>query len=618
MERSTSDKGSVPRKRGAPKGNKNAVGGRGNPNAKPPDATKHGGYSAVYWDTLDEDEKNLIEDMPKDEEELLIEQIQLFSVRERRIMKAINKYRNSESPVALAFSQRSERKRAFENDEDKEEYARRIAEKVADGERLPGNEYSVFTQTDNKDQIIARLESELSNVQSKKTKAIEALSKMHIEHQKLDGGNKGTDAKISFVSLVDKAANKKQFLITKSEDGAANFATFGRILKADADSHFVTGIVYEPMVEDTQGNYMTEEEITKAAYWFAKNGNQVDLQHCFKKCDGAEVVESYVAKCDMEIEGETIKKGTWLMTMEITDADVWDSIQKGDITGFSMGGVGVYSEEDVELPVEKQEEPKGLFRKLAKAMGFDVVEKGAVKNNFKRRVKEDNFYSAWYALRSCLEGNFYNPDTGSWEWGYNSDEETIKDALTDFNDIVTQLLTSDGSIVKSLEKAAKEAPAPVEKAGKSISTKNLSALKGIYDTLGSFLSEFTDNSEGEGGDTVAKNNVKKEDDEMKREEVQQMVGDAVAKAMEPITKQLEAITKGEGGEGEGTPAEPESDVNADEVAKMVGEAVSKAMEPVTKAIEPLLKSRALPGNLNSAAGTVEKQEAEPHYMTGMF
>ena len=179
-----------------------------------------------------------------------------------------------------------------------------------------------------------------------------------------------TDAKISFVSLVDKAANKKQFLITKSEDGAANFATFGRILKADADSHFVTGIVYEPMVEDTQGNYMTEEEITKAAYWFAKNGNQVDLQHCFKKCDGAEVVESYVAKCDMEIEGETIKKGTWLMTMEITDSDVWDSIQKGDITGFSMGGVGVYSEEDVELPVEKQEEPKGLFRKLAKAMGF--------------------------------------------------------------------------------------------------------------------------------------------------------------------------------------------------------------------------------------------------------
>ena len=94
-----------------------------------------------------------------------------------------------------------------------------------------------------------------------------------------------TDAKISFVSLVDKAANKKQFLITKSEDGAANFATFGRILKADADSHFVTGIVYEPMVEDTQGNYMTEEEITKACLLYTSlakvSERQVLRRHCF-------------------------------------------------------------------------------------------------------------------------------------------------------------------------------------------------------------------------------------------------------------------------------------------------------------------------------------------------
>lgn len=427
-----------------------------------------------------------------------------------------------------------------------------------------------------------------------------------------------TDAKISFVSLVDKAANKKQFLITKSEDGAANFATFGRILKADADSHFVTGIVYEPMVEDTQGNYMTEEEITKAAYWFAKNGNQVDLQHCFQKCDGAAVVESYVAKCDMEIEGESIKKGTWLMTMEISDTDVWDSIQKGEITGFSMGGIGVYSEEDVELPVEKQDEPKGVFRRLAKAMGFDVVEKGAVKTNFKRRVKEDNFYSAWYALRNTLEGTFYNPDTGSWEWGYNSDENVIRDALEDFNDIVTQLLTSDMSIVKSLEKAAKEAPEPVMKAGKSISTKNLSALKGIYDTLGSFLSEFDEE------ETEATNNVQKEDTEMSKEDVQKLVGEEVKKAMEPVVKQLQELSPVAKGAGEGEGTAPSDNPNpatddgmtAETVAKMVGEEVSKAIEPVMKALNPVMQSRALPGNLNDTMGTVEKQE--DHYLHGII
>ena len=79
-----------------------------------------------------------------------------------------------------------------------------------------------------------------------------------------------SDAQIQFVSLVDKAANKKSFLITKAEDGKASFSAYGKIVKTDTDSHYVTGIVYEPMTEDSQGDYMTEEEIRKAAHWFAK------------------------------------------------------------------------------------------------------------------------------------------------------------------------------------------------------------------------------------------------------------------------------------------------------------------------------------------------------------
>ena len=36
-----------------------------------------------------------------------------------------------------------------------------------------------------------------------------------------------TDARIQFVSLVDKAANKKTFLLTKAENGNAGFQTNG-------------------------------------------------------------------------------------------------------------------------------------------------------------------------------------------------------------------------------------------------------------------------------------------------------------------------------------------------------------------------------------------------------
>lgn len=419
-----------------------------------------------------------------------------------------------------------------------------------------------------------------------------------------------SNARINFVSLVNKAANKHQFLIVKADDGNATFQTFGRIVKADTESHYVTGIVYEPMVEDSQGNYMTEEEIAKAAHWFMKNEGSVDIQHCFKKADGCEVVESYVAKSDMEIDGQPIKKGTWLMTMEISNADVWDSISKGDITGYSMGGVGAYSLEDVELPVEKQEEPKGIFKKLAKAMGFEVVEKGAVKNQYNRRIKSDNFYTAWSALSNVLDGEKFNLETGQYEYGYTDDEDVIRAALSDFNDIVTNLLTGNVSIVKSLEKAAKEAPAPIIKAGKSLSSKNLSALKGIHESLGSFLSDFEEEPE---------NNINKEDDTMTHEEVQNIVGEEVKKAMEPIAKQLEAITKSAESTTPETATPEMGDVSADTIAKMVGEEVQKAMEPVTKMLEPLMKSRSLPGNLNDAPGSaVTKSEAEPHYMTGMF
>ena len=136
-----------------------------------------------------------------------------------------------------------------------------------------------------------------------------------------------TDAKIQFVSLVDKAANKRQFLVTKAENGQARFASEGRIVKVDADTHYITGIVYEPMTEDAHGNYMTEEEITKAAYWFAKNGDSVDLQHSFENVSGLKVVENYVAPSDLTIGDTPVMKGAWIITVECTDEAVWDAVQ---------------------------------------------------------------------------------------------------------------------------------------------------------------------------------------------------------------------------------------------------------------------------------------------------
>lgn len=88
---------------------------------------------------------------------------------------------------------RSESKRSFRDQEEEAEYDRRQKEKVDNKEILPGKSYNIATHTANKDMIIARLEQELSTVQSKKTKAIEALAKIQIEHEKMSGGTSGHD-----------------------------------------------------------------------------------------------------------------------------------------------------------------------------------------------------------------------------------------------------------------------------------------------------------------------------------------------------------------------------------------------------------------------------------------
>lgn len=191
------------KKRGGQPKNQNAKGGSGNPNPNPPpDRTKHGGYVPVFMDALDSDEQELLGSIPEDTELQLMEQIQLFSIRERRILKAINKYREQKGEVAVMDVNRSESKRSFKDQEEEAEYDKRQKEKVDNKEILPGKSYNIATHTANKDMIIARLEQELSTVQSKKTKAIEALSKYRIEKARLESESAGNDAVDDWIAAV--------------------------------------------------------------------------------------------------------------------------------------------------------------------------------------------------------------------------------------------------------------------------------------------------------------------------------------------------------------------------------------------------------------------------------
>lgn len=442
--------------------------------------------------------------------------------------------------------------------------------------------------------------------------------------QKIGKAKEIYDAKIQFVSLVDAAANKRKFLMTKSKDGSATFVNYGRILKTDAESHYVTGIVYEPMTEDTDGEFMTAEEIRKAAYYYVKNFEKVDIQHSFVPDKNCAVVESWIAKADFSIGNEQVKEGSWLMTVEITDNDLWDKVEKGEFTGFSMGGICMCSEEEVELTdVTKKEddrraETKGIIAKLAGFFGFDVVEKGTMAEIYTQRVQGNNFWTALDSFESSLRHYDYNLD----RYVYETDEGVIKEALEDFSSIITGLLTGSQPIAKAIEGP--------EKVGKSIISNDvMPALQDMYDNLGSIIkasnnTECAEKCEGEQENN--KNISNKEDKEVKRVEAEDLISKAVAEALGQNTDQAEEVAE---------KAEKEvEDVTPELLKKMVAEAVAKAQQPeekvsiedvqdmvqkaVEKAMEGVYKANRLPNNLNSE--TVEKsgEQTEEHYLHGLL
>ena len=182
---------SSPRKRGAPLGNKNAKGNKGggaplgNKNA-----LTHGAYSK-YWDSLDEDELALLEEEYMDAEEELRKQIQLYTIRERRLMNRIKQYKELEiqnkgfSVSAITKSKDT----VMRLDEDGKPITETVYTQNGMEEQRPlfdTVEERTVTHTATIITSIMALEAELTKVQRAKTKAIDSLIRLQNDRRKYE------------------------------------------------------------------------------------------------------------------------------------------------------------------------------------------------------------------------------------------------------------------------------------------------------------------------------------------------------------------------------------------------------------------------------------------------
>jgi hypothetical protein len=104
-------------------------------------------------------------------------------------------------------------------------------------------------------------------------------------------------------------------------------------------------VVMEPDTVDLQDDTAAESEIEKTAHDYLLNARVVGDSHKKNK-DGtivkadAGVVESFIAPVDFQMGSELIRKGSWVVAIKVNDPGMWSAIDKGEITGVSIGGFG--------------------------------------------------------------------------------------------------------------------------------------------------------------------------------------------------------------------------------------------------------------------------------------
>lgn len=112
------------------------------------------------------------------------------------------------------------------------------------------------------------------------------------------------------------------------------------------EQRFVLGVAYQAGYDpgirkgaDGYTDYVDQDELELAAWGFMKDHPVIGLGHRDGTIGHADVVESYIYRGpDWEQpDGTVVKAGDWLLAA-IVDKPTWQSIERGEFTGWSPEG----------------------------------------------------------------------------------------------------------------------------------------------------------------------------------------------------------------------------------------------------------------------------------------
>lgn len=169
---------STTNKGGAPIGNQNAVGNKGNSRASPPvgnkNALKTGEYETIFYETLSDKEKDIYSNLNNDPSFVLSEEIRLLKIRQLRMMKRIKEAESGLNDEEVDRLQQLRKiKMPIEKDGKKLEIKREVMQDV-----------QVSRKTYRKIDDILSIEDALTRISNQLTKAIKQLNALATEESR--------------------------------------------------------------------------------------------------------------------------------------------------------------------------------------------------------------------------------------------------------------------------------------------------------------------------------------------------------------------------------------------------------------------------------------------------
>lgn len=119
----------------------------------------------------------------------------------------------------------------------------------------------------------------------------------------------------------------------------------------DNERRLATFVVLEPQdisdVTDLHLDYYDEDTILDACIQFNKslNNRKGSLYHMVET-QGYSFIESYILPADIELNGQVIKKGSWLQTIYAEADWIWEGIKNGTFNGLSVECTGTVEDID--------------------------------------------------------------------------------------------------------------------------------------------------------------------------------------------------------------------------------------------------------------------------------